>query len=581
MIYDIAILGTGIGGTLLGSILARHGMKVLMFDAESHPRFTIGESTIPETTFLLRVLAERYDVPEFLNLVNYARVRSHVSSACGIKRSFSFVYHRPDEPQRPDEAHQYPTLAPPIGPDIHYFRQDIDAYLFNVAVGYGAVAAQRTTIEDFDFQEDLVVMKTAEGKEYRAKFVVDAAGIRSPLARKFGLREEPTQMRTHSRSLFTHMVDVKPYDEVFSHRAHGLPSPLAQSTLHHVFPGGWMWVIPFDNDRHSTNRLCSVGLNFDLAVHPPRNLAPEAEFRDWIARFPNIARQFSEARAVRAWTSSGRLQYRTHRVVGHRYSLIAHSSGFIDPLFSSGMAMTVAGINLLAQRLIDAVEEDDFAEARFAPLESMLQRSMDHVDRMVACSYIAFRNFELWNAWYRLWVLGGLYATLGVCSVGSYDDFERAPYSAVQSADFPEFKALFDASAEHVEAFDRGEVSAAAASEAIFALLAARTDLAPRRWDIANPARRCPTTLTLLPLLGFEQWRWFQSPPAIRKDYRNIRLWNIYGKFFVDTNVHEVGRMTGEIWRLLRDNFVSWNEDWRRDGPRARSARRPARTVIS
>src|SRR5688572_6758648 len=63
-VYDVAILGTGIGGTLLGAILAANGQKVLLLEQGTHPRFAIGESTIPETTVLLRLMAKRYGVPE-------------------------------------------------------------------------------------------------------------------------------------------------------------------------------------------------------------------------------------------------------------------------------------------------------------------------------------------------------------------------------------------------------------------------------------------------------------------------------------------------------------------------------------
>ena len=58
--YDVAILGTGIGGSILGCILAKNGLRVVMLEQQEHPRFAIGESTVPETTLLFRVLAARY-----------------------------------------------------------------------------------------------------------------------------------------------------------------------------------------------------------------------------------------------------------------------------------------------------------------------------------------------------------------------------------------------------------------------------------------------------------------------------------------------------------------------------------------
>jgi FADH2 O2-dependent halogenase len=51
--YDVMILGSGLGGAMLASILSKGGLKVLMLEAETHPRFTIGEATTPDTNFRL------------------------------------------------------------------------------------------------------------------------------------------------------------------------------------------------------------------------------------------------------------------------------------------------------------------------------------------------------------------------------------------------------------------------------------------------------------------------------------------------------------------------------------------------
>jgi FADH2 O2-dependent halogenase len=62
--YDVAIIGSGIGGSTLATVLARQGLRVLVFEAGTHPRFTIGESMILETSEAMRALSEFYDVPE-------------------------------------------------------------------------------------------------------------------------------------------------------------------------------------------------------------------------------------------------------------------------------------------------------------------------------------------------------------------------------------------------------------------------------------------------------------------------------------------------------------------------------------
>ncbi|MBC2908372.1 FAD-dependent oxidoreductase, partial [Streptomyces sp. PSKA01] len=158
-----------------------------------------------------------------------------------------------------------------------------------------------------------------------------------PLAQKFGVREEPSRLRHQSRSLFTHMIGVKPYEDTLPQGTHQNPSPWSEGTLHHLFEGGWMWVIPFDNHPLSTSPLCSVGINLDPRIHPvPEGLSPEEEFRAFIARFPDIAPQFEGAVATRDWVRTGRLQYSSKQTVGYRWCLTSHAAGFVDALFSRG-----------------------------------------------------------------------------------------------------------------------------------------------------------------------------------------------------------------------------------------------------
>ena len=62
--YDVAIIGSGFVGSTLGAILAKQGLRVVIFEAKTHPRFSIGESLLLETSEMMRALAELFDVPE-------------------------------------------------------------------------------------------------------------------------------------------------------------------------------------------------------------------------------------------------------------------------------------------------------------------------------------------------------------------------------------------------------------------------------------------------------------------------------------------------------------------------------------
>jgi tetracycline 7-halogenase / FADH2 O2-dependent halogenase len=81
-------------------VLARQGLRVIVFEAGAHPKFAIGESMILETSEAMRALAEFYDVPElaYYSSENYY---SFIGAQHGVKRHFSFLYHRPGQPQDP------------------------------------------------------------------------------------------------------------------------------------------------------------------------------------------------------------------------------------------------------------------------------------------------------------------------------------------------------------------------------------------------------------------------------------------------------------------------------------------------
>ena len=86
------------------------------------------------------------------------------------------------------------------------------------------------------------------------------------------------------------MLDVKPFDK-FSHNRQKKPALWKEGTLHHIFDGGWIWIIPFNNHKTSKNRLTSVGLQLDIDKYPNTTLSPEDEFRKIIGNFPSIKKQ--------------------------------------------------------------------------------------------------------------------------------------------------------------------------------------------------------------------------------------------------------------------------------------------------
>ncbi|NEZ55872.1 NAD(P)/FAD-dependent oxidoreductase [Adonisia turfae] len=400
--FDVIILGSGVGGATLATILAKHNLNVLMVDKKSHPRYAIGESLTTHTELLLKLLSRNYSIPEFEHLSSFQNIKEHLStSACGHKRIFGFLYHNEGEEQSSHERIQWGT-----GDSSHLFRQEVDHYLVKASVSYGAKLLENINVVDLEISQHSVRIIAKNGESFTADYLVDASGYNSILARKFNLREYPTRFKTHSRSLFTHMINVKGTDEAIR-ESNGKKSdiPWKRGTTHHIFKEGWMWVIPFDNHEQSTNPVCSVGVNFNSRYLPKNGLAPEQEFQQFIMRFPSIASQFESAQTVQRWTSTDRIQYSSRICVGERFYILPHSSGFVDPIFSVGLSQTFLTINPLAALILQAVSEKDFSSQNFLSLASLQEKIFNYNDMIAHCTYISFRDFNLMNAWLRVWLM--------------------------------------------------------------------------------------------------------------------------------------------------------------------------------
>jgi FADH2 O2-dependent halogenase len=519
--HDVVILGSGIAGSVAAACLARSGLDVLMVDAGSHPRFAIGESTIPVTSTMERLLAERYGVPELAHLSSFEGVQEHISNNCGVKRNFGFVHHEVGKEADPGHVHQFP-ISKIAHTESHFFRADVDHWMVRVAQRYGARLQENTRVGDIRIGDDAVTLVAEDGVEISGRFLIDASGFRSPLAVQQGLRETPTRLRTHSRSIFTHMTGVVPFEKTLDRAdAYGNPSPWSEGTLHHLFPGGWMWVIPFDNHSRSTSDLCSVGISYDPRMHPKGD-DPQAEFDRFLAEHPSVREQFREAQAIRPWVSTGRLQYSSNRTVGDRWCLTAHAAGFIDALFSRGLQNTMVVLNELLWRVIEACRDDHFEAGRFKPVEDLEQGLLDVNDDLVAGAYTSFGHWDLWDAWFRVWESNQVLSTMEVSRayakyLRDQDSEALAHLAAIgPSGLLPDHAPLrkMTQQANTVAAeVQEGLRPAADAADQIFALLR-EADFIPPPFGLADRAHRW-FDITPAKLAQTVLWARKEAPPEI------------------------------------------------------------------
>lgn len=518
---DVLILGSGLAGSVSGAILARQGADVVLVDAGQHPRFAVGESMTPQLVEWLHVLKSRFDVPEIGHLLDVKAVAAHIGPHHGKKQSFGFIRHEAGQDPDPEQATMF--VIPKILTEAsHLFRQDTDQYFFNVAAKYGCTTRQNWRAQDVDPDDDGVTVTGHNGEVFRAKYLIDASGFRSPLAEKFDLRDKPARFKHHARSLFTHYIGVRPFDAVSHHpRALRPPAPWHGGTLHHLIDRGWFWIIPFDNVKGSCNPVCSVGLTMDERMYPkPDGISPDEEFRSFLDRYPAVKRQFVGAKRVREWVSTDRLQYSSKRSIGHRWCLMSHAAGFLDPLYSRGLSNTFEVVYSLCTRILESLADDDWSVDRFDYVDRLERGLLQYNDDLVNSSYIAFSHFRLWNAVFRVW---GGFLTPGVMRVNRarvrYEldgderhlrELEEAPYPGLW---WPTdaFKQLLELTAETCEKYEVGELSGDEAADVVFKAL--------RDCDSLNPVFgwRGPESMRFVypsaaTVARFVYWAAFESP---------------------------------------------------------------------
>lgn len=401
--YDVVVLGSGIAGSATALVLSKLGLSTLVVEKKTHPRFVIGESTVPTTTLLLHQLSEAHGIPELAHVSHYLGLRDQ-RCAAWPKQGFWYGAHREHTPLDPSHELMFETLLLPVGPDVHMLRADADAYLANSLNRYGVTHEDRTEVLDFRTSADAahVSVSGPDGeREITAQFVVDTTGHASFFAKRLGLRDEVPALRTNTRSIFAHYKNVPPLDEVIGGCNPAFRFKRQGCTMHHCFRDGWIWVIPFDNG------VTSVGFQLDRDTYPLNEaITPEQEIQALFERFPTIRSHLGKMMPVRPVIRADRIQFTSRTILGDRFILAPHAAGFIEPLFSTGILLTTAFISRFAQLASDARSSGDWSQARFQPLEQLFFQEVKQIDRLVNGMIHSFRNYDVFKQYWRNWIIG-------------------------------------------------------------------------------------------------------------------------------------------------------------------------------
>jgi FADH2 O2-dependent halogenase len=334
--FELAIIGSGFGGSLLAMVADRIGLKVVLLERGRHPRFAIGESSSPLANLIIEQLAERYGLPRLRALTSYGEWQhTYPDVVCGLKRGFTFFKHEINQAYRstPDRSNQLLVTASPHDDvaDTHWLRSDVDYFLKNEAVALGVEYLDQIELQSVEWGADGTALmngqRLGQRIQLRARWVVDASGPRGFLSRRLDIAEHRFNSYPATHALFSHFAGVHRCDAMPAYSTAGHPPyPMDDAALHHVFDGGWMWVLRFNNGVTSAGIAVTDELAKELRLSEG-----EPAWERVLSRFPSIYDQFAKAKAIREFTWMPQLAYRAATATGDGWAMLPSAAAFIDP----------------------------------------------------------------------------------------------------------------------------------------------------------------------------------------------------------------------------------------------------------
>ncbi len=512
---DVAIVGSGFAGSILAMVARRLGHRVVLLERGRHPRFAIGESSSPLAGLLIEELAARYDLPRLAPLASFgAWRRAYPHLTCGLKRGFTYYAHDAGRPFRrtPGRETELLVAASPSDElsDTHWLRADVDAFLVGEAQALGVEYVDEVVLDGCVCDTGVAALtgsRHGRAIEVRARLCLDATGPRGFLSRALGIGDTGFDAYPGTQALFSHFTGVARCDampEFAASAGEGTPPyPPDDAALHHVFDGGWMWVLRFGDGVTSAGVAVTDDLARDL-----RLADGEPAWARLLGRFPSVAAQFADAQPIRPFDWMPRVSARASRAAGPGWALLPSAAAFVDPLFSTGFPLTLLGVERLGRLLDGPLDTGAATSAAWTEYADATLVEADETARYIAGCYAAFPRFADFTAYSMCY-----FAAASFAEMARRLDAPARP-ARFLCADHPRFGPAMRRLSPAGRGAPSGPALADAVRDAVFDLnIAGLCDPAKRNWYPADAA----DTIRDAPKLGV-------TPEAVRSCLAGLGL---------------------------------------------------------
>lgn len=394
--FDVAIVGGGLAGNLLARQLRRQlpALRVGLFERETGTDYKVGEATVEITA---NYLTRRLGLTQYL----YENQLP--------KNGLRYFFDTPERNARLEDMSEVGSINLPFHPAFQIDRSSMEADLREMNRADGVQLRTGTPVRNIRFGAEgelhrFESVESGQSVENEARWLVDAAGRTGLFARLHDLRvPEPDH---HLGSVWGRFENVADIDGLGSEdfRARVRHTARRLSTIHFMYPGYWIWVIPLRGG------VTSVGVTGAFVADDADVRTPEG-FSAFLARHAGVTELLSSAKLVDLGCYRN-IAYGTKRFFHpDRWGLTGEAATSTDPLYSPGGDFIALENDLLT----DLISRDFAGETlteRCDAYDALMQFRHEAAMLLYRGLYGTLGSFELavakWDfdigCYYNLWV---------------------------------------------------------------------------------------------------------------------------------------------------------------------------------
>ncbi|NNH39066.1 NAD(P)/FAD-dependent oxidoreductase [Acinetobacter terrae] len=330
---DVLIIGAGPSGSSAAALLRQKGYQVTIIEKQYFPRFSIGESLLPQSMVFLEEAGLLDTVREHVGEFAF-QFKNGAAFLRGKQRSFyDFTQKFTDGPgttwqvRRANFDHLLAQQAEKQGAEIRFGHEVIDV----------DVASNQPILTVKDEQENVY--------QIQAKFLLDASGFGRILPKFLDL-ESPSNFPVR-RALFTHIEDGILDDPDFDREK-------ILITVHAKDHRAWYWLIPFADGRSSFGVVAEQDFFEQYGFDGSADYDVEALLKRILADDESLSQVLRNATFDTPVRTLVGYSANVKHLADRNYALLGNAGEFLDPVFSSGVTIALKSSSL-AIPLVDQV----------------------------------------------------------------------------------------------------------------------------------------------------------------------------------------------------------------------------------